>query len=123
MLTGQIKSFDDLADDDFRKTLPRFQPENFDINLKLVKEVEKIAVKKNCTPAQLAIGWLRSLSKREGMPEIYPIPGAVSVERIKENSVEVELSEEDMKDIDSILASFKIVGDRYQAPAMAHLNG
>jgi pyridoxine 4-dehydrogenase len=123
MLTGQIKSFDDIPENDFRKLLPRFQPGNFEINLKLVKEVEKIAAKKNCTSAQLAISWLRNLSKRKGMPEIYPIPGAVSVERVKENSVLVGLNEDEMESIDSILASFKIVGERYHPPAMAHAEG
>lgn len=122
-MTGQIKSHDDIPENDFRKLLPRFQPGNFEINLKLVDAVETIATKKNCTSSQLAISWLRNLSKRDGMPEIYPIPGAVSVERIKENSVEVELTEEEIEEIDTILASFEVVGDRYHAPAMAHIDG
>jgi pyridoxine 4-dehydrogenase len=87
MLTGQIKSFEDIPDNDFRKILPRFQPENFEINMKLVKELEKIAKKKNCTSTQLAPGWVRSLSKREGMHEIIPIPGATTVDRVIENSI------------------------------------
>jgi pyridoxine 4-dehydrogenase len=90
MLTGQIKSFDDIPDTDFRKMLPRFQPENFEANMKLVKEVEKIA--------------------------------ATTVERVKENGVVVELSEE-MKDIDETLASFEVAGDRYHAFGMKLING
>ena len=123
MLTGQIKSFNDIPENDFRRLTPRFQPGNFEINIKLVQELEKIAARRNCTPAQLALGWLVSLSKKEGMPAIIPIPGATTVERVEENSTVVELSEEDLKDIDSVLAKFEVVGDRYPAFAMKYMNG
>lgn len=123
MLTGQIKSVQDLPEGDMRKMLPRFQPENFDINIKLVHELEKLAKKKKCTSAQLAIGWLLTISKRADMPEIFPIPGTTTVEHVKENSVEVLLSEEEMKEIDDILASFEVVGDRYHAHGMQLVNG
>ncbi len=113
ILTGEIKSHDDIPEGDFRKFLPRFQPENFAENLKLVDEVKKLAKKKNCTNAQLAIGWVRTISKRPGMPEIIPIPGATTVERVKENSVEVLLDDEEMKEIDEILAKFEVKGTRY----------
>lgn len=56
--------------------LPRYQPENLRQNRKLVEEVEKLAGKKGCTTAQVALGWLLGLSKREGMPTIIPIPGS-----------------------------------------------
>ena len=98
-LTGQIKSYHDIPDEDRRKLLPRFQPENFDTNMKLVHKLEALARKKRCTTAQLALGWLRALSKREGMPEIFPIPGATTVEKVKENGTEVELMEKDMEEI------------------------
>jgi pyridoxine 4-dehydrogenase len=123
MLTGQIKSFEDIPDNDFRKILPRFQPENFDNNLKLVRELEKIAMKKKCTPAQLALGWVRSLSKRDGMPEVIPIPGTITVERVMENSVEVDLTEDEMKEIDTVLASCEVIGDRYHSLGMKLVNG
>lgn len=57
-LTGQIKSRDDLADDDFRKMSPRFSEENFDKNLELVHSLKQIATKKGCTPSQLSLAWL-----------------------------------------------------------------
>ena len=113
MLTGQIKSFEDLPQGDIRRRLPRFQPENFETNMKLVQELEIIAEKKSCKPVQLALAWLRSLSNTKGMPKIVPIPGATTAEKVKENAVEIELTEEEMKDIDDILASCEIVGDRY----------
>lgn len=123
MLTGQIKSFEDLPPGDIRRLLPRFQPENFDINMKLVKELEKIAEKKGCTPGQLALAWLRNLSNQNGMPKIVPIPGTTSAKRVKENAVEVDLTEDEMKDIDTILASCDVVGDRYHPMGMTMVNG
>ena len=123
MLTGQIKSFDDLPEKDIRRQLPRFQPENFDVNLKLVKELEKIAVKKSCTPAQLALGWVVALSDQPGMPTIIPIPGASTADRVKENTRVVELSAEEMKEIDEILCRAEIVGDRYHSFGMKLVNG
>lgn len=123
MLTGQIKSYEDIPDKDIRKILPRFQPMNFNNNMKLVKELEKIAAKKECTPAQLALGWVRSLSKREAMPVVIPIPGATTVERVMENSVEVDLSDEEMREIDLALARCEIVGDRYHSFGMKLVNG
>lgn len=76
MLTGNLQSLESLAEKDLRRIFPRFQPGNFEINLKLVKEVQALAQKKNCTPAQLALGWLLTLSTRPNMPTIIPIPGA-----------------------------------------------
>lgn len=102
---------------------PRFQPENFETNIKLVKELEKIAEKKSCTPAQLALAWVRSLSNKKGMPTVIPIPSASTVERVKENAVEVELNEVDMKDIDAILASCEVIGERYNPEGMKMADG
>ena len=123
MFTGQIKSLEDLQQGDVRRVLPRFQPQNFAANMKLVKELEKIALEKDCTPAQLALAWVRSLSKKERMPQIIPIPGARTAERIKENAVEVDLTDEEMKSIDTILGSCEIVGDRYHPEGMTMVNG
>ena len=91
--------------------------------MKLVRELEKIAKRKECTLAQLALAWVRSLSNKKGMPTIIPIPGATTAERVKENAVEVELTEVDLKDIDTILASYQVVGDRYQAAFMKFADG
>ena len=76
MLTEKFQSVDDMDQKDIRRMFPRYQQGNFEINIKLVKEIETLAMKKGCTPAQLALGWLVTLSKREDMPEIIPIPGA-----------------------------------------------
>ena len=123
MLTGQIKSFKDIPEGDIRQRLPRFQPENFDVNMKLVKELENMAKKKKCTPAQLALGWHISLSKRPGMPQIIPIPGATTSERVAENGGAVELSDAEMEEIKRILDSCEVIGDRYHAMGMTMING
>ncbi|KAH7403547.1 NADP-dependent oxidoreductase domain-containing protein [Cadophora sp. MPI-SDFR-AT-0126] len=123
MLTGQIKSPDDIPEGDMRKTMPRFLPENFRKNLDLVKELENLAKQKGCTPAQLALGWTRSISKKNGNPEIIPIPGATTAERVLENSKDVTLSSEDLKAIESILSSFSVAGQRYDLHGMAHVEG
>lgn len=91
-------------------------------NLALVTEIEKIASAKECTTGQIALGWLRTLSQREDMPEIYPIPGTKNPERVKENAVEIILSEAEMKEIENVLAGFTPVGDRYPAELMPTLD-
>lgn len=92
---------------------PRFQKEAFDHNLKLVQQVEALAEKKGCTPAQLAIGWVRAQSNRPGLPTIIPIPGATTSARVDENSKFVELSEDELKAIGEIIENFDVAGGRY----------
>lgn len=123
MLSGQIKSPKDIPEADFRRTIPRFNEENFPKNLELVRELEKIAKQKGCTPAQLAISWVRNLSGKNGNPVVIPIPGATSEERVAENAKEIALNDQDIAEIDSILKSFNVAGERYGGPALAHING
>ncbi|PSN67484.1 pyridoxal reductase [Corynespora cassiicola Philippines] len=113
ILTGQIRSIEDFPEADFRRHLPRFQPGNFEINLQLADQIEAMAKKRGHTPAQLALGWLTSLQRRPGMPTIIPIPGATTVARVEENSVVVDLTDEEMAEIDGILAKFQVKGERY----------
>lgn len=112
-LTGQIKKIDDLAQNDFRRHMPRFSPENFDKNLKLVEEIEGIAKRKGVTAGQVGLAWVKRMGEREGMPRVLPIPGSTNAGRVKENAVEVELSEMDMQEIDGVLKSFSVEGGRY----------
>lgn len=81
-----------------------------------------MAEKKGCTPGQIAIGWILNVSKRPGMPRIIPIPGSSKPERISENATVVDLSEEDLAEMEKILAGFKTAGARYPASYMAHLD-
>jgi len=123
MLTGEIQKLDDLPKDDMRRHFPRFSPENFDKNMDLVRQIQDLAQRKGCTPAQLAISWVRHLSKKNGNPEIVPIPGATKVERVRENAKDVGLTSSDEAAIDSILKSFSVQGGRYGGPLAALMEG
>jgi aryl-alcohol dehydrogenase-like predicted oxidoreductase len=118
-LTGQIKSFDDLAADDYRRNAPRFQGENFRKNLELVGRIEEIAAEKNCTPAQLALAWV--LAQEE---TIVPIPGTKRRKYLEENvgALEVSITPEDIARIDEIAPKGVAAGSRYPEAGMAAVN-
>lgn len=118
-LTGQIRRIDDLDQDDYRRYSPRFQGENFQKNLDLVKEIEVMAGEKGCTPAQLALAWL--LAQGE---DIVPIPGTKKRSRLEENvgALGVRVTEEDRARIDSILPPGAAAGARYDTPQMETLS-
>jgi len=106
-----------------RRHFPRFQPEYLDENLKLCKAVEVIAKRNNITLAQVALAWIRGMSRRNGLPEIIPIPGSTTEARVLENSQDVRLTEEDMKDLDDIVSKFEVKGARYGGYGGAYMNG
>ncbi|MBD0326262.1 MAG: aldo/keto reductase [Pyrinomonadaceae bacterium] len=118
-LTGQIKRFEDLAEDDYRRQSPRFQGENFQKNLKLVSRVEEIAKEKDCTPAQLALAWVLAQGQ-----DIVPIPGTKRRKYLEENAgaLEVELTEADLKRIDEVAPKGVAAGMRYPAAMMSSVN-
>ena len=119
-LTGQIKRIDDLAADDFRRTHPRFTGENFQKNLDLVARVEEIAREQNCTPAQLALAWVLAQGD-----DIVPIPGTRHPERVEENlhSLDIVLSENDLRRIDTAAPKGVAAGERYSEGGMKSING
>jgi len=118
-LTGQFKSPDDFAEDDFRKFHPRFQGENFRKNIELVGEVEAMASEKGCTAAQLALAWV--LAQGE---DIVPIPGTKRVKYLDENigALDVKLTEQDLKRLDEILPPGAAAGTRYHERGMETVN-
>ncbi|KAI9878761.1 MAG: Pyridoxine 4-dehydrogenase [Pleopsidium flavum] len=122
-LTGEIKSIDDLPEGDFRRSLPRFQPNVFPKNLELVTELEKLAKRKGCKPAQLGLAWVKSMSGKPGMPTIIPIPGAITEDRVVENSKDVDLTKADLEEIDVILSKTVVIGDRYGGAGKALMEG
>ena len=107
-LSGQIRSTDDLAEDDYRRNSPRFQGENLERNLDLVAKVEELAEAKDVTPSQLALAWVLS-----GGDDIVPIPGTRRRTRLEENvaAVDVELSDDELREIDDALP--EAAGKRY----------
>jgi aryl-alcohol dehydrogenase-like predicted oxidoreductase len=118
-LTGNIKSMNDLAPDDWRRTSPRFQGENFNRNLQLVDQVKALAHEKGCTPAQLALAWVMAQGEH-----IFPIPGTKRVATLEENAgaLNVKLSQVDMDRIGSLFPPGSAAGDRYNDVGMRSVN-
>jgi aryl-alcohol dehydrogenase-like predicted oxidoreductase len=116
-LTGDIKSPDDFAPDDFRRGNPRFQGENFDRNLALVQRVEEMAADKRCTPGQLALAWLVAQG-----PDVVPIPGTKRRTYLEENvgALDVAVTDADKAAIDELLPVGAAVGPRYAD--MSHID-
>lgn len=118
-LTGRFKKIEDLPADDYRRASPRFQRENFQRNLDLLRRVEEMAKEKHCTPAQFALAWV--LAQGE---DIVPIPGTKRREYLEQNvgALNVQLSDEDLERIDEAAPKGAAAGPRYHAAAMASVN-
>ena len=118
-LTGRFKSPDDFEPGDWRRNNPRFQGENFQRNLDLVRRIEELAREKGCKPAQLALAWV--LAQGEDM---IPIPGSSHVSHLEENlaALEINLSAKDLKRIDEVAPKGVAAGDRYPEGGMKVVN-
>ena len=113
LLTATFSKPEDLAKGDIRHHLPRFQSGNMEKNAAMGQEIQKVATVKGCTPAQVALAWVRSHSGREGLGTIIPIPGSTIAERTVENNAEVTLSEEELKEMGEIMKKTEVAGGRY----------
>jgi aryl-alcohol dehydrogenase-like predicted oxidoreductase len=118
-LTGQIRSVDDLSDDDWRRSNPRFQEEALRQNVELADRVRALAEELVVTPAQLALAWVQAKGN-----DIVPIPGTKRPERLSENvaAAEIELSDEDVAALDQAVPAGSAVGGRYRDTEMALIN-
>lgn len=118
-LSGEIKRFEDLAEDDWRRTNPRFQGENFDKNLQLVEKLEEIAREREVTPSQLALAWVLAQGQ-----DIVPIPGTKRVKYLEQNAAasEIILSQEDFAAIEDVFPKDAANGLRYPAEVMKMVN-
>jgi aryl-alcohol dehydrogenase-like predicted oxidoreductase len=119
-LTGLFKSVADLPADDYRRNSPRFQGENFQKNLDLVKQIETLAQTKGCTPSQLALAWVLAQGD-----DIVPIPGTKRLPYLKDNlgAVAVHLTEGELRQIDAVLPAGVTAGPRYHPQGMQAING
>jgi aryl-alcohol dehydrogenase-like predicted oxidoreductase len=117
-LTGQIRRFEDLAEDDWRRGSPRFQGENFARNLELVTRIEAMAREKGYTPSQLALAWVLSRGK-----DIVPIFGTKRRKYLLENlkAAEIRLTPEDARRLEALAPKGAVAGDRYPAPMMRYI--
>src|SRR5881628_28458 len=112
-LTGDIRSPEQLSDDDWRKTNPRFTGENFQRNLRIVDEVQSVAVEVGATPAQIALAWLLAQGN-----DIAPIPGTKRVARVEENTAadRIQLSAEQVERLNNLAPA---AGERHEEGNMA----
>jgi aryl-alcohol dehydrogenase-like predicted oxidoreductase len=119
-LTGQFKTFEDLAADDYRRFSPRFQGENFQKNLDLVKKVEEIAREKKCQPSQLALAWVLAQGD-----DIVPIPGTKRRKYLEENAAAVDLglTADDLRRLNGVFPLGAASGLRYPEHMMNLING
>ena len=113
LLTGQISKPSDIDPSDIRHHLPRFSAENMSKNAEMGAEIQKLAKAKDCTPAQIALAWVRSQSGRDGFGVIIPIPGSTTESRAVENSRELSLSEAELREIEGIMGKHEVKGGRY----------
>jgi len=115
-LTGQFRRFEDLPADDYRRQTPRFQGENFQKNLDLVRRVEEIAREKGCKPSQLALAWVLAQGD-----DIVPIPGTKRRKYLEENAaaVDMHLTREDLRRINEVFPPEAAAGPRYPEHMMA----
>jgi aryl-alcohol dehydrogenase-like predicted oxidoreductase len=118
-LTGEIRRFEDLAEDDYRRFSPRFQGENFQKNLDLVARVQALAKAKGCSAAQLALAWVLAQGK-----DVAPIPGTKRRKYLEENlgALDVRLSADDLRHIDEVAPAGAAAGPRYPEFMMAFVN-
>ncbi len=118
-LTGQIKRFEDLARDDYRRQSPRFQGENFQRNLDVVDRIKEIAREKHCTAGQLALAWV--LAQDEN---IVPIPGTKRRKYLQENAgaLDVNLTSDELARIEQALPRTGFAGQRYSETMMKLVN-
>ncbi len=118
-LTGRFKKFEDFEPDDYRRFSPRFQGENFEKNLLLVKKVEEIAKAKNITPSQLALAWVLAQGD-----EIVPIPGTKHIKYLLENAaaVDVRFSQDELESIEKVFPKDAAAGMRYPETMMKFVN-
>ncbi len=118
-LTGRFQKFDDLAPDDYRKSSPRFQGDNFQRNLKLVKRVQEIAKGKGITAGQLALAWVLAQERF-----IVPIPGTTHRAHLSENAaaLRVQLTRSDIEALDEVMHKGAASGTRYPEAMMQHVN-
>jgi aryl-alcohol dehydrogenase-like predicted oxidoreductase len=118
-LTGQFKKFEDLEADDYRRFSPRFQGDNFQKNLDLVKQVELMAREKDCQPSQLALAWVLAQGD-----DVVPIPGTKRRKYLEENAgaVEIELTIDDLRRLNEVFPTGAAAGQRYPEHMMSLVN-
>lgn len=117
-ISGELRTFEDLAADDLRRWMPRFQGDNFRKNIEVVDKIKEIAMEKNCTPSQLAIAWTMANGA-------LPIPGTKRIKYLEENAAaaDILLMKKDLERIDQVSPKNVVHGTRYMKEQMTLLDG
>lgn len=117
-ISGELRTFEDLAADDLRRWMPRFQGDNFRKNIEVVDKIKEIAIEKNCTPSQLAIAWTIANGA-------LPIPGTKRIKYLEENAAaaDILLMKEDLERIEQVSPKNVVHGTRYMKEQMTLLDG
>jgi aryl-alcohol dehydrogenase-like predicted oxidoreductase len=118
-LTGRFRQLEDLPQDDFRRSSPRFQGENFQRNVALVDQIHAMAREKKAAPSQLALAWVLAQGK-----DLVPIPGTTTRKHLEENvaATSIVLTREDLARIDAVAPKGAFAGDRYPPQGMERVN-
>jgi aryl-alcohol dehydrogenase-like predicted oxidoreductase len=118
-LGGRFRKLDDLAANDWRRTNPRFEGENFERNVALADRITELAAQKKVTPAQLALAWL--LNRRD---DVVPIPGTSNLKRVEENALaaDIELNDQEIDAIEQAAPKGAVIGTRYATQDLGLLN-
>ncbi len=118
-LTGQIKKFEDLAADDYRRFSPRFQGENFDKNLELVEKINALATQKGCSASQLALAWVMAQGDH-----LFPIPGTKKIKYLEENAaaINIHFKQDELALLDGYFPKDAAAGMRYPEHMMGSIN-
>jgi aryl-alcohol dehydrogenase-like predicted oxidoreductase len=118
-LTGRFQKFEDLSADDYRRHHPRFEGDNFQKNLALVKVVEALAQEKHCTASQVALAWVLAQGA-----DIVPIPGTKHRLYLEQNvkALDLQLGKDDLARLERVFAPHTTAGERYPQQAMAAVN-
>jgi aryl-alcohol dehydrogenase-like predicted oxidoreductase len=118
-LTGRYKRLEDLASNDWRRNNPRFQADNFQNNLEIVERITRVAARKRCSAAQLALAWVLAQGS-----DVVPIPGSKRRDRLEENAAagNIQLTAEELREIDALLPRGIAAGTRYPEAGMRAVN-
>jgi aryl-alcohol dehydrogenase-like predicted oxidoreductase len=118
-LAGKVRSAQDLAEGDLRRSMPRFQGDNLAANLLLYERFERLAAQAGCTPAQLSLAWVLSRG-----PHVVPIPGTTSISHLEENFAarDVDVPGDLLAEIDALIAPGSVAGARYAPATLAEID-
>ena len=124
LLTGNILAAQDIPESSMLRRLDKLSESNLETNLRLIRALHQLSASyKPATLPQLAISWVRHLSRKSGLPVMIPVAGSSRAENVRANAVHISLTEDDMDKIDQILESNKVIGQRSYGEQTKYMEG